>query len=81
VKVFFLILMVATSPDDYVKVKIPFGYTLIPITCDEAFEKNVIFKDTETYFKNRIVMAHYCLDEQNNYYMGYEEKLNWELGH
>jgi len=28
-----------------------------------------------------VVGGHFCIDENYNYYNGYEEKLNWELEH
>ena len=47
-KVFFLYLLIITH-DGYYHEKITFGYTLRPITCDEAFEKTVKFIPNPKY--------------------------------
>ena len=92
-KLFFLILLVTKTSGELAYIKVPFGYSLIPITCDEAFEKKVKFLENPNYetnngenwvilkYKNYNVFGHYCIDENGKYYNGYEEKLNWELGH
>ena len=41
-KVFFLYLLIIVG-DSYAAVKIPIGFTLRPITCEEAFYNNVKF--------------------------------------
>ena len=89
-KVFFLYLLIIVG-DSYAAVKIPIGFTLRPITCEEAFYNNVKFvknKNHKQYepltyaiYKNYHVFGHYCKDLNNNYYMGYEEQLNYDLGH
>ena len=66
-KVFFLYLLIVVNSETYYWIKIPFGFTLRPITCEEAF------------YKNKLVMGHYCKDEHGNYWNGYEEKLDYEL--
>ncbi len=90
-KLFFLILLVTKPSGELAYIKVPFGYSLIPITCEEAFKKKVkVFKNPnyETNngenwvilkYKNYNVFGHYCIDENGKYYNGYEEKLNWEL--
>ena len=92
-KVFFLVLLIVKSPTGYYYLKIPFGYSLIPITCEEAFNKNINVIKNPNYetgngqnwvilkYKDLVVGGHFCIDEHGNYYNGYEEKLNWELGH
>ena len=57
-----------------------------PESCEEQFEKVVTHKTIKdhgilTFYKGLAVGGHYCIDEKFNYYNGYEEKLNWELGH
>ena len=54
-------------------------YSLLPITCDEMYEKNVKYVENPNYkegngevwvltkYKNQNVMAHYCKDEKGNY--------------
>ena len=85
-KVFFLYLLIIVG-DSYAIVKIPIGFTLRPITCEEAFYNNVKLKEknkhniTYATYKNYHVFGHYCKDLNNNYYMGYEEQLNYDLGH
>ena len=84
-KVFFLILWLVT-PNGIEEVKIPFGYSLTPITCEEILNDKVRYKFIENngyygFYKNLVVQAHYCIDEFGNYYDGYEEKLDWELGY
>ena len=32
-------------------------------------------------YKDKYVMGHYCKDEFGNYWNGYEEQLNYDLGH
>ena len=80
-KVFFLYLLIVINSETYYWVKIPFGFTLIPITCEEAFNKSVTFKIPFTFYKGKRVMGHYCKDEFGNYWNGYKEKLNYNLGH
>jgi len=41
VKVVFLILVIYSGDGGLKYEKIPFAYSLLPITCDEMFEKNV----------------------------------------
>ena len=77
-KVFFLYLLILTN-SEIETIKIPFGFNLIPITCEEAFNKSVIFKLPYTFYKNQLVVGHYCMDEQGKYWDGYEEKLDYEL--
>ena len=79
-KVFFLYLLIVTA-DSYYWIKVPFGFTLSPITCEEAFNKSVTFKIPFTFYKGKTVIAHYCKDELGNYWNGYKEKLNYNLGH
>ena len=83
-KVFFLYLLIIVG-DSYAAVKIPIGFTLRPITCEEAFYNNVKLKEknniTLITYKNYHVFGHYCKDLNNNYYIGYEEQLNYDLGH
>ena len=67
-KVFFLYLLIVTNSQVNV-IKVPFAYTLRPITCEEAF------------YKGEVVGAHYCKDIFGNWYWGYEEQLNYDLGH
>ena len=78
-KLFFLILLVAKAPGELAYIKVPFGYSLIPITCDEAFEKFVIHKEGNTYYKRFLVMGHHCEDLTGNNYIGHQEKLDWQL--
>ena len=77
-KIFFLYLIIFANSEIY-KIKIPFGFNLIPITCEEAFNKSVTFKLPYTFYKDKIVIGHYCKDELGNYWNGYEEKLDYEL--
>ena len=89
-KVFFLYLLIITH-DGYYHEKITFGYTLRPITCDEAFEKTVKFIPNPKYkdgngenwilimYKNKRIFGHHCIDENGRYYNGYEEQLNYDL--
>ena len=77
-KIFFLYLIIFANSEIY-KIKIPFGFNLIPITCEEAFNKSVTFKLPYTFYKDKIVIGHYCKDEFGNYWNGYEEKLDYEL--
>ncbi len=80
-KTLFLVLMIALDETSYLFHRLPFSYSSDqePITCDEFFESKVIFKDGNTFYKRFIVMAHHCEDQYGNYYIGYEEKLNWQL--
>ena len=78
-KVFFLYLIIVVDSGSYYTEKIPFGFNLIHITCEEAFNKSVTFKLPNTFYKNKLVMGHYCKDEHGNYWNGYEEKLDYEL--
>ena len=80
-KVFFLYLLIVVNSETYYWIKIPFGFTLRPITCEEAFYKSVTFEIPFTFYKEKLVMAHYCKDELGNYWNGYEEQLNYDLGH
>ena len=85
-KTFFLILIIARGSIDFLYIKVPFSYSIIPITCDEIYEKTVKHKYIENngyygFYKNKIVVAHFCVDKDYNFYNGYEEKLDWELGH
>ena len=80
-KVFFLYLLIVVNYETYYWVKIPFGFNLIPITCEEAFNKSVTFKIPFTFYKGKSVMGHYCKDEFGDYWNGYEEQLNYDLGH
>ena len=77
-KVFFLYLLILTW-DSYYWIKIPFGFNLIPITCEEAFNKSVTFELPNAVYKNKLVIGHYCKDEFGNYWNGYKEKLDYEL--
>ena len=79
-KVFFLYILIVTHSEIYWK-KIPFAYTLRPITCEEAFYKSVTHKIPYTFYKGKVVGAHYCKDIFGNWYWGYEEQLNYDLGH
>ena len=79
-KVFFLYLLIVTNSQVDV-IKIPFAYTLRPITCEEAFYKSVTFEIPLTFYKEKSVMGHYCKDILGNWYWGYEEQLNYDLGH
>ena len=80
-KIFFLYLIIIANDGNYYLEKVPFGFTLRPITCEEAFYKSVTFKIPFTFYKGKSVMAHYCKDEFGNYWNGYEEQLNYDLGH
>ena len=92
-KVFFLVLLIVKSPTGYYYLKVPFSYSLIPITCEEAFNEKVNIIKNPNYksgngencvivnYKDLYVGGHYCIDEHGNYYNVYEEKLNWEVGH
>ena len=80
-KVFFLYLLIVVNYETYYWVKIQFGFNLIPITCEEAFNKSVTFEIPFTFYKGKTVVAHYCKDELGNYWNGYKEKLNYNLGH
>ena len=79
-KVFFLYLLIVTNSQVY-WIKVPFAYTLRPITCDEAFYKSVTHKIPYTFYKGEVVGADYCKDIFGNWYWGYEEQLNYDLGH
>tara|TARA_Y100001970_G_scaffold184054_1_gene223840 strand:+ start:3830 stop:4117 length:288 start_codon:yes stop_codon:yes gene_type:complete len=94
IKVFFLYLLIIESSTSYYWVRIPIGFAIKPITCDEAFNKNVKIVDNPKYtngnnevwvllfYKEKYrVAGHFCADMFGNYYSGYEEKLNWELNH
>tara|TARA_R100001082_G_scaffold105979_1_gene78487 strand:+ start:303 stop:584 length:282 start_codon:yes stop_codon:yes gene_type:complete len=93
VKVFFLVLLIVKSPSGIEYLKVPFAYSIIPITCEEQFQKVAKWIKNKNYtegsgkifgyytYKNKIIGGHFCIDEHGNYYNGYEEKLNWELGH
>ena len=78
-KVFFLYLIIIVNSETYYTEKIPFGFTLIPITCEEAFESKVKFKNSKIFYENKLVMGHYCIDEFGNYWDGNKEKLDYEL--
>ena len=80
-KVFFLYLLIVVNDGTYYWEKIPFGFTLRPITCEEAFYKSVTFEIPFTFYKGKSVMGHYCKDELGNYWNGYKEQLNYDLGH
>ena len=92
-KLFFLVLLIIKSPTEHYYLKVPFGYSLIPITCEEIFNKKVSVIENPNYksgngqnwvilkYKDLYVGGHFCIDENYNYYNGYEEKLNWELEH
>ena len=47
-KIFFLYLLVIVG-DSYAAIKIPIGFTLRPITCEEAFYSNVKFVDNKNH--------------------------------
>ena len=89
-KIFFLYLLVIVG-DSYAAIKIPIGFTLRPITCEEAFYSNVKFVDNKNHklyepltyvtYKKYDVFGYYCKDINGNYYWGYEEQLNYDLGH
>jgi len=90
-KVFFLYLIIVVDSGSYYYEKIPFGFSLIPITCEEAFNKTVKIVENPKYktgngenwvlilYNDKNVMGHYCKDEFGNYWNGYEEKLDYEL--
>ena len=80
-KVFFLYLLIVVNSETHYWIKIPFGFTLRPITCEEAFYKSVTFEIPFIFYKGKSVMGHYCKDEFGNYWNGYEEQLNYDLGH
>ena len=80
-KVFFLYLLIVGNFETYYWIKVPFGFTLRPITCEEAFYKSVTFEIPFTFYKGKSVMGHYCKDEFGDYWNGYEEQLNYDLGH
>ena len=85
-KTFFLILLLVKSPNEIIYVKVPFSYSVEPITCEEIFYEKVKHKFFENdgyygFYKGGVVAGHFCIDTKGNYYDGYEEKLNWELGH
>ena len=80
-KVFFLYLLIVVNSEPDYWIKIPFGFILRPITCEEAFYKSVTFKIPFTFYKGKSVIGHYCKDELGNYWNGYEEQLNYDLGH
>ena len=52
-KVFFLYLLIVVNYETYYWVKIPFGFNLIPITCEEAFNKSVTFEIPFTFYKGK----------------------------
>jgi hypothetical protein len=91
-KVFFLYLLIVTA-DSYYWIKVPFGFTLRPITCEDAWNKTVKILPNPKYkegngenwvvimYKDKYVAGHYCKDEFGNYWNGYEEQLNYDLGH
>ena len=78
-KTFFLYLILVLDETSYIFHKIDFSYQNKPITCDEAFEKSVIHKEGNTYYKRFLVMGHHCEDLTGNNYIGYQEKLDWQL--
>ena len=78
-KVFFLYLIIVVDSGSYYTEKIPFGFNLIPITCEEAFYNSVTHKIPYTFYKKKVVGAHYCKDIWGNYYWGYEEQLDYDL--
>ena len=92
-KVFFLYLLIIVNDGNYYLEKVPFGFTLRPITCEDAWNKTVKILPNPKYedgngenwvvimYKDKYVMAHYCKDEFGNYWNGYEEQLNYDLGH
>ena len=71
-KVVYLVLALITS-EGYVLQKIKFETSL---TCDEIHEAAIKFKTlgdrTYPIYKNKVAFAHWCLDEQGNYYLGAE---------
>ena len=91
-KLFYLVLIVIAGDGVSLKL-IPNLNSLKPITCDDMFEKTVTFIENPRYkqnndenwmlikYKNYNVIGHYCVDDKGNYYNGYEEVLNFELGH
>ena len=92
-KVFFLYLLIVVNYETYYWVKIPFGFTLRPITCEDAWNETVKILPNSKFedgneenwvvimYKDKYVMGHYCKDELGNYWNGYKEKLNYNLGH
>ena len=90
-KIFYLYLMIVVDSSNYYIEKIQFGFSLIPITCDEAFNKTVTIINNPKYadgngenwvlilYNNKNVMGHYCIDEFGNDWDGYKEKLDYEL--
>ena len=77
-KIFFLYLIIIVNDGNYYLEKVPFGFTLRPITCDEAFSKAVTHKIPFTFYKGKVVGMHTCKDIYGNYYWGYEEQLNYD---
>jgi len=71
-KVVYLVLALITS-EGYVLQKIKFETSL---TCDEIHEAAIKFKTigdrTYPIYKNKVAFAHWCLNEQGNYYLGVE---------
>jgi hypothetical protein len=92
-KVFFLYLLIVVNDGNYYWEKIPFGFTLRPITCEDAWNKTIKILPNPKYkdgngenwvvimYKDKYVKGHYCKDELGNYWNGYEEQLNYDLGH
>ena len=78
-KVFFLYLLIVTA-DSYYWIKVPFGFTLRPITCEDAWNKTVKILPNPKY-KDKYVAGHYCMDIDGNYWNGYEKQLNYDLKH
>jgi hypothetical protein len=68
-----LILIIVVSSSSYKMVKVPF--ISLSATCDEMFNQTVKFvkKKHGNYaeYKGWSVAAHYCLDKNNNFYLGY----------
>ena len=71
-KVVYLVLAIITS-EGYDLQKIKFETTL---TCDEIHEAVIEYKNigerTYPIYQNKIAFAHWCEDQQGNYYLGYE---------
>jgi len=78
-KVFFLYLLIVVNNETYYWEKITFGFTLLPFTCEEAFQREVTFKNSKVFYENKRVMGHYCQDEFGNYWNGNKEKLDYDI--
>lgn len=77
--IFFLILGLVTSEASYELIKIPIGYAIKQITCEQAFKNNTRWVVNPHYkdgngqifgyykHKDKIIFMHYCKDSKGDW--------------